>query len=207
MSKKREDLSGRKFERLTVVSISHVDKHKNWHWNCRCECGKETVVNGSSLRSGSTKSCGCLVGELTVKRNTKHGRCKTKEHSIWISMKQRFLNEKSKSFKNYGGRGIKVCERWLKFENFFADMGEKPHGKTLERIDNDGNYEPENCRWATYTEQERNKRNTLTLTIDGETKTFMEWVEEFQVPVARVWYRIFRAGWDAKRAFTTPKIC
>ena len=147
------DLLGRKFGRLTVISRAE-SKGGKAYWNCQCDCGKETVVYGSYLRTGHTKSCGCYNEDKKIK----HKMYGTPEYRSWNHMLQRCNNKNSHKYSDYGGRGIVVCEKWLAFENFFADMGQRPHGKTLERIDVNGNYEPSNCKWATATEQQRNQR-------------------------------------------------
>jgi hypothetical protein len=160
------DLSGVRFERLVVLTRCNESYGKKVKWFCVCDCGNHAVVDGFKLRSGETKSCGCLQRDQQSKRiaqaNTRHGQNKkgqqTRTHKSWTAMIQRCTNPKNTSYVNYGGRGVKVCERWRVFENFFADMGERPEGKTLDRINVNGNYEPENCRWATLSEQQRNKR-------------------------------------------------
>lgn len=158
------DISGQKFGRLSAVQP--VRNNKKIKWQCLCDCGKECLVDGVKLRNSETKSCGCLQKELQSQRitkiNFKHGHNKkgqqTSTYRSWISMLHRCRGKNYSDFYRYGGRGITVCERWSKFENFLIDMGERPNGKTLDRINVNGNYEPNNCRWATLSEQQRNKQ-------------------------------------------------
>jgi len=155
----KSNLQGMKFGRLLVVSEYGRNNRKNVIWNCLCDCGKMSTVISNHLTKGNIKSCGCLSAEKAKSRMTTHGKSKTPEYEIWCGMIKRCLNENNKSYVNYGGRGISVCERWGHFENFLADMGPRPSQyHSLERKEVDGNYNPENCKWATRTEQARNTR-------------------------------------------------
>lgn len=163
---KREDLTGRVFGRLTVVSYSHTHKTPSGQskasWLCQCECGNQLVVKSQPLKIGNTSSCGCLRNELTGNRSRTHGMTGTPTYETWRGMRERCERPDNHRYSSYGGRGIKVCDRWMNsFENFLADMGERPDGMTLDRIDVNGNYEPGNCKWATDAEQRMNKRNSI----------------------------------------------
>lgn len=158
------NLEGRRFGRLFVLDISKQIDEVTW-WLCRCDCGKIKKIRYSSLTSKTSKSCGCLQKEITSKRSLgnkygiRHGKSHTSIHNTWLGMKQRCTNRKNKKYKDYGARGIKVCKRWEKFENFFKDMGKSPSPKhSIDRINNDDNYTPSNCRWATAKQQANNRR-------------------------------------------------
>lgn len=155
------NLTGKVFGKLTAISIAGKNKYGNYLYNCKCECGNETIVFAGALRNGHTKTCGCSHFDHNSNnlRNTKHGMYESPEYNSWYSMKYRCTNMNAANYKYYGGRGIIVCERWMQsFENFYQDMGPRPTGKhSLDRIDNNGNYEPSNCRWATDDQQYKNK--------------------------------------------------
>ena len=148
-----------------------------------------------SRETKGEKSCGCL--------KTKHGLWQTRSYEVWSSMVKRCTRKSSRNYHRYGGRGITVCERWLDFENFYADMGERPEGLTLERIDNEKGYYPENCKWATVAEQNRNRKNNVNITIDGVTKCAKDWGDMARVNMSVITGRV-RKGWDGAQAVFTP---
>lgn len=174
-------------------------------WLCRCDCGAEKWIYAYVLKSSAAKSCGCLNRESTAKAHTIHGGYGTSEYKTWKSMKRRCLDEKSNSYKNYGGRGIAICDRWKhSFKNFLSDMGKRPEGTSLDRIDNLGNYEPSNCRWATAIEQANNKRNNVTFVLNGITDTLANHCRRAQKPYKAMKNRIFSAGMSPEDAFSKP---
>lgn len=155
-----KNLTGQKFGRLTVINKESRSKKREIIWQCLCDCGNLKNAIGYRLTKGYVQSCGCLRKDRAREANITHNKCYSRIYSIWKNMLSRCNNSNHDAFPDYGGRGIKVCERWLKFENFFADMGDPPEGLTIDRIDVNRNYEFYNCRWATWSEQNFNKRNS-----------------------------------------------
>jgi hypothetical protein len=196
------------FGRLTIIAEEGTDKWRRRLVKCLCDCGKDTIVRFYSLKSGNTRSCGCLFKEINFGITAiTHGATKdrkvTRAYQAWKAMKVRCQNTKSKYFKNYGGRGITICERWQSFTNFLADMGECPAGLSLERSNNNGNYEPGNCKWTTMEEQNRNRRSNVFITFEGRTQCMSDWANEFHLRPGALRYRLSR-GWPVYRAFNEP---
>lgn len=206
------DLSGRTFGRWQVLhraeSIS-VNGHTRSYWQCRCQCGTLKPVATTSLTRGASESCGCLKAEMAVKHGyafkANRGGAKSKLYAIWTAMISRTDNPKHKNYHQYGGRGISVCERWkASFSAFLEDMGDRPSDKhSIDRIDTNGPYDPENCRWATSKEQSRNRRNTRNITWNGETRCLRDWSSELGFSKWVLEYRL-RTGWSIDEAFSTP---
>lgn len=203
----KKDLVGEKFGRLTVVSEAPRNQDDNRPmWNCLCECGGEKTVRQSSLEMGHTRSCGCMHSEA----NTRHGMARTKVYKAWRGMQDRCYNPNLDSYKNYGGRGIKVCDRWLNsFEYFYADMGDPPTlDHTVEREDVHGDYEPSNCVWDTWTAQARNRQNTVRVEYEGEELRLFEIYERMTLFHESVNFDVFsfrlRKGWDPEKAARQP---
>lgn len=170
-------LKNQKFGSLLVVSENGRDAFGLALWRCKCDCGKETIVRGSAIKSGHSKSCGCGIS-VRSKIPFKQRLAGSEIYQRWSRMKQRCCNPNTKSWPYYGGRGIRVCERWLKFENFHADMFSTfKKGMEIDRRDNNGNYEPGNCRWVTHAENSNNRRSNRIIKIEGVSKTITEWSE------------------------------
>lgn len=169
-----KDITGQRFGRLVAVKPNALNKHKRWDWEYICDCGNTLITDAGGPRSGNTRSCGCLRSEATSARMATHRKGGTPEHRAWAHMLRRCRSPDEPMYPQYGGRGIRVCDRWLKFENFLADMGEKPPGLSLDRIDVNGNYEPNNCRWATWLQQANNKQFNRRTEYMGETITITE---------------------------------
>lgn len=196
------DMTGNKYGRLTVIEMAGHNQHKQRQWRCICECGTLIEKTGSDIRSGNTLSCGCLHKEVTSAASTTHGMSKTPIWSIHRSMMDRCYLPTSHAYNRYGGRGITVCERWHDFENFFADMGHRPEGMSLERADNDKEYSPSNVQWATAKDQANNRRSSRWIEFRGETKTLAQWCDELGLKVGTVWARLNRDGFTVEAAFT-----
>lgn len=172
------NLKGKAFGRLMVIEL--LGRHNGrTFWLCRCECGVTTEADRNHLLSGRTQSCGCYRKETTSEKNMTHGCSHTKTYKSWTAAKQRCLNPENADYPDYGGRGIVFAASWMQFENFLADMGMRPEGLSLDRIDPDKGYEPGNCRWATDYTQSNNRRSVRLITFRGETKSLTQWAETF----------------------------
>lgn len=189
------DLSGRKFGDLTAISESGRDRHGAVMWKCSCACGNTSVVRGSILTQGIQRSCGCAKKEPRT-----HGMTGTPLHRRWLAMKGRCMNPRNWEYRNYGGRGISICDRWLhSFENFYEDMHAGfDESLELDRINVNGNYEPSNCRWVSRREQQRNRRNNHVLMVGAVSKTVIEWAEDTGLKANTIITRI-RRGWPVER--------
>jgi len=195
------DLTGQIFGRLTIIEYIGKTKYKQSLWLCRCNCGNEKVILGLNLNHGRVKSCGCIVKEGN---NFKHGFSHTKSWQAWDNMKQRCLDSNHKQYKDYGGRGIKVCDRWLKFENFLKDVGEISPELTLDRINNNGNYEPDNFKLSTRKEQQRNTRFNNLITYKNKIQCLSAWAEEHCINYNTLYQRLYIDKWPIEKALLTP---
>lgn len=201
------DISGQRFGRLTV--IGRAPGLPRWHgkWLARCDCGAEKVAWAPHMRTGRTSSCGCVKREHLAKLSAAkvtHGRTNTVEYRIWGGIVSRCTDSNNKDWKNYGGRGIAVCERWRSFESFLADMGERPRNDlSIDRIDNEGHYEPGNCRWATPKVQMGNTRANVLYAYAGRTMPLCDWADESGINRMTLYWR-FNQGWRGHRLFSRP---
>lgn len=206
MARNYPDLTNRRFGRLTVTARLLIPQGRR-QWLCRCECGNDATVATSNLHAGMVRSCGCLKAETIGDRVRKHGMVRSSEYSIWCNMRRRCADPRVPTFHLYGGRGIKVCGEWQEsFANFFRDMGPRPSKKhTLERKDTNLGYSPENCIWATYQEQQNNRRNNRTLIYRNKTMTMRQALNLSQsnVSFATAAARL-TAGWTVADAIDTP---
>jgi hypothetical protein len=202
-----EDLTGKRFGRLVVFAKHGRGKHGKTLWACVCDCGGDCIVTHSSLTQGNTRSCGCLLAEsrgANGRLNRTHGLTHLREYRIWVNMKSRCSDPNQPAYPNYGGRGISVCERWrLSFEDFLEDMKRAPEGHEIDRIDSDGNYEPGNCRWATSTQNTRNRRITPRYEHNGRIMSLGDWADECGIRYKVLLDRL-RGGWTLEDAMTTP---
>jgi len=187
--------SGEVFNRLTVIDRDE-SKTQRAYWRCKCECGAIVSISACDVKSGHSKSCGCLNQEARIKNNTTHGMSGTPTYISWTNMVDRCCDTTNKRFAHYGGRGIRVCDEWMKFDGFLKDMGARPDKLTLERVDVDGNYEPSNCKWATKKEQANNLRKSIRAIYQGQSYTASQLADLLDVPYERVYWAIKRYGED-----------
>lgn len=182
-----------KFNHFVVLERIGTAKDGHSIWLCQCDCGTEKIIRSNNLRR--TKSCGC--------QKYKHNKTNTTIYHVWSTMIQRCTNPNNKDYHNYGGRGITVCKEWLEFSNFYKDMGECPKRRSIDRINNDGNYYKENCRWATSEEQGSNKRNNYMITFDNKTQCVAQWSRETGIHEQTLWRRI-HLKWPTEKILTQP---
>lgn len=205
MVNKYIDLTGKKFGKLTALEKCGNTKEGKTIWLCRCDCGKQIKVIGRDLRNGHTQSCGCLHSEIMRKMKHKHGLAKTRINNIYFGMKARCKNLNNSEYKNYGGRGIVVCQEWQEFISFYdwAIANGYNDDLTIDRIDVNGNYEPSNCRWVTQKQQQNNKRNNHYVKINNENHTLSGWAEVYNISINTIRTRLSR-GWSDIEAITKP---
>ncbi|MBR6551974.1 MAG: hypothetical protein IKT89_03940 [Clostridia bacterium] len=195
------NLIGKIFGELTVIKRVENDKNNRTQWLCKCSCGREKIIRGSSLTSGNSKTCGCQSGKK--KTQELYG---SRLYRVWANIKSRCTNPNYPRFKDYGGRGIALCESWLIFENFkcWALSNGYTDKLTIDRIDNNGNYEPNNCRWVTQKINNTNKRNNLIFTYKNKSMCLKKWAEELNIDYILLYNRVLRRNWDFEKAITTP---
>jgi len=190
---------GMKFGFLTVISSKETKKNNLYFWKCKCKCGTILTVWNHNLLNGNTKACRCVTRKHLKEKCFKHGMSHTKFWNVWCEIRRRCYNKNTRSYKDYGGRGINVCEKWLKFENFYKDMYKdyekhiKQFGKkntSIERINNEGNYKKNNCKWATQLEQANNKRNNLLITYNKKTMSLSQWANSLKIKSSTLRYFI-----------------
>lgn len=200
----RKDITGKKFHRLTVIEYAG-NKRTSAQWLCLCDCGKQVIVVGTKLRSGHTKSCSCSQKEITSQHFKKHGMVNSRTYGSWRAMRERCGNPNNIGYKDYGGKGIEVCDRWKNsFSNFLKDMGERPSNKhTIDREEYTKNYSPENCRWATYLEQAGNTSRNVWIEYNGEKMIMSDWARKFKINPSRI--SIAHKNGKAKELFN--RIC
>lgn len=196
----RIKIEGTKLGRLTVIEPVRT-AGRPIRYRCTCDCGTSIIVLGQSLRLGTTQSCGCLHRERSSSANLVHGKSKSSIHNIWLGILQRCENPDNEAFKDYGGRGISVCEEWHDFNVFYRDMGDPPPKMTIERKDNSLGYSKDNCHWATRRIQANNRRSNKHITFRGKTMTQAEWERELGLRPGRIYDRLYK-GWSLERALT-----
>jgi len=203
-----ENLTQQRFGRWTVIAFSNSEFKHGKFWLCKCQCGQESVVMQSHLKTGKSLSCGCLQREKTTKWKTANGEPLRSERKIWTGIIKRCTDPSNISFKNYGGRGIKICDEWKNDFIAFANyIGKKPSPKhEIDRINNNGNYEPGNIQWSTRSRNSRNRRSNLLFTIMGTTKTLADWVDIFSITKYTLVYKRINMGWTIEKALTKPHV-
>lgn len=204
-----KDLTGLRVGRLVVERLANTPHttstgHRRRRWQCQCDCGRIALVATSHLTGCDVQSCGCWRREYQRPTQT-HGMSKTRTYSIWRSVRARCVNPKHRAFRDYGARGITICDRWLKFDNFVADMGPVPdETMSIDRIDNARGYDPGNCRWATKQQQGANRSNNFRIAHDGLSLTSAEWSTKTGISQSLIWHRIKTLGWSVRDTLTTP---
>ena len=202
----KRTLIGQRFRRLIVICETDKGRKRGTNWLCKCDCGRETIATTTDLLSGHKGSCGCYKMDRISEAKRTHGKTNSRLYHIWEGIKQRTLNSHSKDYPRYGGRGITVCDEWANNFQAFYDWATKcgyADGLTLDRIQNEGNYEPSNCRWVTQKKQGNNRRTNKFIEYNGERKTMKEWADAIGMSYEVLTYRI-KAGWDIEKAFTAP---
>lgn len=200
----KKDLINKKFNKLVVLEKYGTNKYNKQLWKCKCDCGKEIIIDTSSLTTGNTKSCGCYKNELIKNLNYKHGKSHTQLYYVWQSMRKRCLNKKNKEYRLYGERGIKVCKEWLNdFQCFYiwAIQNGYKKGLSIDRINVNGNYEPNNCRWTTYKEQANNTRRNKYIEYLGNKITISNACKKIKIPVSTIYSKSKRKNLSLQKAF------
>ncbi len=203
------DLTGARFGRLVVLKQS-IGSGRGAYWLCECDCGTQKVIASSCLRSGKTKSCGCLHDELSaarmIQQNTTHAESHTRLYGIWSDMRKRCFNKHHWAYERYGGRGITVCSEWENYQTFaiWAKRNGYSDDLTLDRVDNNKSYTPKNCRWVDRKTQARNKSNNPKFTFNEKTLTLADWAEQMNMPYTTLYGRVHNYGWSIQKALTTP---
>ena len=208
---KMVNIEGNRYGRLVVVSYYGYENGLD-RWKCKCDCGNETIVPRHALESGNTTSCGCYKRQRTIETHYKHGGYKDRLYGVWIDIKKRCYNENERSYKDYGGRGIEMCDEWKNdyknFKNWAISAGYDENAGymecTIDRIDVNGNYCPENCRWVDIKVQANNTRSNCVIEYNTEKHTLSEWANILGIKTTTLWTRIYTYNWSVEKAFTTP---
>lgn len=197
-----EDLTGKRFNKLVVIKRIKRNSRQTY-WECKCDCGNLTFTTSAHLKAGHTKSCGCLQKQTVKNVMMTHGLTYTKLFKVWRGIKDRTLNRNDKHYKNYGGRGIKICDEWKEFKQFYewANNNGYIEGLTIDRIDNNGNYEPSNCRWVNMKIQQNNRSNNYYISYNGETHTLQQWSEILGIKYSTLYMRLTKYHWSIERCF------